>query len=457
MDNNFSSGITGEPSPFGENSLPNSIEAEQGVLGAVLIDPDILNDVLEQIRADYFYSEPHRQIFSAMHKLFTMGTTVDIITVCNELTSVGAFSEDYGKRYLYTLAEMVPWERGVADYCRIIREKYELRSLILAARHIIADASDEGNNPRQVLDSAEQRIYEIANKRASEGLRPLTSVMNDALDHLMLMDTDRRDEFVGIPTGISTLDHTISGLCKTDLIILAARPGVGKTSLALNIARSVAVDHRRPVAFFSLEMTCEQLALRILSTESGVESSHLRNGHINQTEWTALIDAANRLHGAPIFLEERSDITITEMKAKLRRMGDVGLVVIDYLQLMRGRGSASRENDVAEMSRNLKIMAKELDVPVLCLSQLNRMVEGRKDRKPQLSDLRESGSIEQDADIVLMLYHEAVEGTEGAADDSKAVCVVAKNRHGGRMDIELNWDGATTRFTAVDNFRNESN
>lgn len=439
------------PELYSDSVLPNSIEAEQAVLGAVLLDQDVLNTVLEQLRTDCFYSEHHREIFSAMHRLFRAGTRVDIVTVLDEIVRSGAFTEDNGKRYLVALAESVPSVSGVAAYCRIIRQKYELRSLILAARQIIADASDEANDPAAVLDSAEQRIFEIANNRGSQEMRHLKDVILEVVDHLMLMEGDRRDEFVGIPTGISTLDHTISGLCKTDLIILAARPGVGKTSFALNIAKNVAVNNKRLVAFFSLEMTCEQLALRILSTESGVESKHLRDGRLTPEEWTALSDAANRLHGAPIYLEERSDITVTEMKAKLRRMGDLGLVVIDYLQLMKGRGSASRENDVADMSRNLKIMAKELNVPVLCLSQLNRMVEGRKDKKPQLSDLRESGSIEQDADIVLMLYHdEGDPEKDKLPNEARAYCVVAKNRHGDRLDIELNWDAATTHFTAVE-------
>ncbi len=445
-------------SGYGDSSsLPCSIEAEQAVLGAILVDSDCLNSVLEQLKPECFFSEHHREIFSAMHRLFRAGTPVDFVTVLSELVGVGVFSEDYGKRYLMALAETVPSLSSVTAYCKIIRDKYQLRALIMAARDIIADASDESNDAGNVLDRAEQRIYEIANNRSSQGMRPLSEVILEAYEKLMLMEGDMRDDFVGIPSGISTLDNTISGLCKTDLIILAARPSVGKTAFALNIARNVAVQQKKPVAFFSLEMTCEQLALRILSTESGVEGKHLRDGRLNTDEWTALSDAANRLHGAPIYLEERSDISITEMKAKLRRMGEVGLVIIDYLQLMKGKGSASREQDVSDLSRNLKIMAKELNVPIICLSQLNRMVEGRKDHKPMLSDLRESGSIEQDADIVLMLYREDYyagnDGQETPAQNvqyGKAICVVAKNRHGERLDIELNWSPETTQFTAIE-------
>ena len=251
--------------------LPSSNEAEQSVLGAVLLDSECLNRILDIVRPEYFYNENHREIFSAMHRLFRAGSPVDIITVLNELVGIGVFTEDTGKQYLFTLADLVPSVSNVEAYAEIIREKYEMRALILAAREIINDASDETNDARIVLDRSEQRIYEIANSRGSQGLKPISEVLIDAYDHLMLMNSDRRDEFVGTPTGIKTLDDTISGLNKSDLILLAARPGMGKTSFALNIARNVALVHQKKVAFFSLEMTREQLALRMLSTESGVE------------------------------------------------------------------------------------------------------------------------------------------------------------------------------------------
>ncbi len=444
------------PSAAAESgSLPANIEAEQAVLGAVLVDSGCLNQVLESLTAQCFFSEHHREIFTAMHVLFRSGSPVDIVTVLDELVGQNVFSEDYGKRYLFALAETVPSVRNVDAYCKIIREKYELRSLILAAREIISDASDEANSAADVLDRSEQRIYEIANMRAAGGLLPLSEVMLEAFDHLMLMETDRRDEFVGIPSGISALDEVTSGLNKSDLIILAARPGMGKTSFALNISRNVAVQQHRKVAFFSLEMTREQLALRILSAESGVGSHKLREGRQSQDEWTALADAATRLHNAPIYLDEAGNIKVTEMKAKLRRMGNVGLVVIDYLQLMTGDNPNNRVQDIGEITRALKIMAKELGVPVILLSQLNRMAEGRKEHKPMLSDLRDSGSIEQDADIVLMLYrpgyYAAMDGESGAqnVDNSEAVCSVVKNRHGETTDVKLFWDGSTTRFTSI--------
>ena len=442
-------------------NLPYSIEAEQAVLGAVLMDSACLSEVLELLRPESFYNENHREIFSAMHRLFRAGSPVDLVTVLNEVVGIGLFSEDYGKQYLFTIAQAVPSISNVAAYARIVRDKYEMRSLVLAAKEIIGDATDEGNEPASVLDRAEQRIYEIADGRAEQGLRPLKDVMMEAFDRLMLMDSDRREEFAGTPTGISSLDVITSGLNKTDLIILAARPGMGKTSFALNICRNVAVSAKKKVAFFSLEMTREQLALRILASESGVSSQRLRDGRLKNDEWTSIADAASRLHNVPIYLDESGNISATEIKAKLRRAGDVGLVVIDYLQLMSGaRSFTNRVQDISDITRSLKIMAKELNVPVMLISQLNRSAESRAGHKPMLADLRDSGSIEQDADIVLFLYREGYYASLDAAgappdsvDQSRATCIVAKNRHGDTGEIALHWSGETTRFTAIDGKR----
>lgn len=442
--------------------LPSNNEAEQSVLGAVLLDSECLNRILDIVRPEYFYNENHREIFAAMHRLFRAGSPVDIITVLNELVGIGVFTEETGKQYLFTLADLVPSVSNVEAYANIIREKYEMRALIMAAKEIINDASDETNDANVVLDRSEQRIYEIANSRGSQGLKPISEVLINAYDQLMLMNSDRRDEFIGTPTGIKALDDTISGLNKSDLILLAARPGMGKTSFALNIARSVSLVHHKKVAFFSLEMTREQLALRMLSTESGVEGFKLRDGRMNPDEWARLSQAAAELHGAPLYFDEAGNITVTEMKAKLRRLGDVGLVVIDYLQLMGNGKNPNRVQEISEITRGLKIMAKELMVPVLCLSQLNRAAESRTGHKPMLSDLRDSGSIEQDADIILFLYREAYyqlsESNPNAneeIDQSRAVCMVAKNRHGTTCEIPLHWSGATTRFTAAEDVRSE--
>lgn len=440
-------------------TMPSSIEAEQAVLGALLVDPQWLPEIMELLRPECFYVEQHREIYTAIRRLFQAGGKVDFVTVLNELVGVGVFTEDYGKRYMLSLAQMTPLlSDDIHAHVRIIKEKYERRTLILAARQIASQAVDESNEMSAVLDSAEQLIFEISNYRTTQGLIPLGEVVLDALEHLMLMDGDQRADYVGIPSGIPSLDATISGLNKSDLIIIAARPGMGKTSFALNIARNVAVQQKRAVAFFSLEMTREQLALRILSTESGIESHKLREGRISQEEWTAITDAANRLHGAQIFLDETSNITITELKARLRRRKDIGLVIIDYLQLMNGKNTSNRVQDISDITRNLKIMAKELNVPVICLSQLNRLAEGRKEHRPMLSDLRDSGSIEQDADIVLMLYREDYYNDIGqnngeAPAVGEAICTVAKNRHGETRDIKLKWSGSIMRFTALEEFK----
>ncbi|MCL2486011.1 MAG: replicative DNA helicase [Oscillospiraceae bacterium] len=444
-------------------SLPYSIDAEQAVLGAVLLDSSCLPQALEILRPEAFYNEHHREIFSAMQRLFRTGSPIDLVTVLNEVVGLGIFSEDYGKRYLFTIAEAVPSISNLGAYAKIIRDKYEMRSLVLAAREIISDAADEANEADTVLNRAEQLIYEIADGRGAGGLRPLREVMLEAFDHLMILnDPDRRDELAGVPSGIPSLDVITSGLNKSDLIILAARPGMGKTSFALNISRNVAVSSQKKVAFFSLEMTREQLALRILSSESGVSSQRLRDGRLKPDEWTALADAAGRLHNVPIYLDESGNISATKIQAMVRRLrtdGEVGLVVIDYLQLMSlAKTFSNRVQDISEITRSLKIMAKELNVPVMLLSQLNRSAESRTGHKPMLADLRDSGSIEQDADIVLFLYREGYYAGNDAppdeiVDQNMATCIVAKNRHGGTGDLPLHWSGETTRFTAIETRR----
>lgn len=439
------------------STLPFSLEAEQAVLGAMLMDGRNVNLLLEQLRTEYFYNEQHKQIFEAILRLFRTGQNVDVVTVLNELVGLDVFSEESGKSYLFTIAQNTPSIANAEAYARIIREKYEMRTLILAARDIIDDASDETNEPREVLDRAEQRIYEISDKRGEQGLIPIADVLMTAYDRLMMLSEGEGDDLKGAPTGINELDETLGGLNKGNLILLAARPGVGKTSFALNIAKNIAIEAGRKVAFFSLEMTREELALRLLSGESGVNHDKLRDGKLSPEEWANLTSAAGKLYKAPIYLDEASGITVTEMKAKLRRLGNIGLVAIDYLQLMQGgsvSGNVSRTQIVSDMTRGLKIMAKELNVPVLCLSQLNRGPELRAGHKPMLADLRESGSIEQDADVVLFLYREAMYDDEGkeveddSIDKTKAKCIIAKNRHGETKEIDLHWSGETTTFTS---------
>jgi replicative DNA helicase len=439
--------------------MPYSTEAEQSVLGCVLLENACLPEVIDILKPEFFYNERHRQIFAAMRKLFIANVPVDLVTVLNELVADRDFDEIDGKTYLFALAQRVPSISNVLAYARIVREKYELRSLINAAREIINEAQDESNDPRIIVDSAEQKIFEIANARTLQGLKRIDEVLIDTYEYLHAMSNPNQAKTRTASTGIGALDRVITGLNKTDLIILAARPGMGKTSFALNIAQHVGVKEKKKVAFFSLEMTREQLVSRLLSSEACIESQKMRTGNISPDEWTRIAQAADVFMQAPIYLDEAGQISVVEMKARLRRLKDVGLVVIDYLQLMStGRNTNNRVQEISEITRNLKIMAKELDVPVLCLSQLSRGTEGagRKNHRPGLADLRDSGSIEQDADIVLFLYRDDYYAAENEAppeegeNRNQSYCIVAKNRHGGTEDVPLHWQGEFTRFTGAE-------
>ena len=450
-------------------SMPYSTEAEQSVLGAVLLDASCLTELITLIRPEHFYSEQHKQIYSAMVRLFMKNIPVDFVTILNELVSIQVFDELSGKTYLYSLAQKVPLISNAPHYARIVRDKYEMRALISAAQEIIADASDESNDPRWVMDSAEQKIFDIAGDRTAGGLQRIDTIITGTFDRLQKLSDPNNNELRALTTGVSTLDKVITGLNKTDLIILAARPGMGKTSFALNIARSVALLEKKKVAFFSLEMTREQLVNRMLCSEGSIEGKKMQTGQLSDDEWVRLIQAADVLIDAPIYLDEAGNITVTEMKAKLRRLRDVGLVVIDYLQLMRSgrRNDGNRVQEVSEITRNLKIMAKELKVPVICLSQLSRGTEdkSRKNHRPNLADLRDSGSIEQDADIVLFLYRQDYYAADDADNQEKgdyenenknqSMCIVAKNRHGDIADVPLHWQGEFMRFTALEGLHRE--
>ena len=389
-------------------AMPFSPEAEQSVLGAILLDASCLDQVTEILpRSEYFYQVNNALIYEAMLELFALGRPVDFITVLERLKENENFDESSGKVYLMQLAQLVPAISNVDSYAKIVREKYDVRTLILAAREILEDASAGAADASTLLDSAEQRIFDIRRGKNMQGLQPLGEVIIDTFDRLDRLNSPDKDLYRGIPTGIGELDSTITGLNRSDLIILAARPGMGKTSFALNIARHAAVTVRKKVAFFSLEMGREQLASRLLSTEALVGGTKLRTGELEEGEWARLIEGGDILAKAPIYLDDNSSITVPEMKAKIRRLGGVDLVIIDYLQLMNSaKRIENRVQEISEITRNLKIMAKELNVPVIALSQLARASEKRTEHRPVLSDLRDSGSIEQDADIVLFLYRE---------------------------------------------------
>ena len=441
---------------YGALNLPFSPEAEQSVLGAVLLDSSCLDRVAELLpRPDYFYQSNNSAIYAVMLDLFTMGQPVDFVTVLEKLKEQEGFEESGIKTYLLQLAQLVPSITNVETYARIVRDRYDVRTLIVTAREIVEEASEGGADASTLLDSAEQRIFDIRRGKNMQGLQRLNEIIVQTFDRLDLLNSPDSDAYRGVPTGIHELDETITGLNKTDFILLGARPGMGKTSFALNIARHAAVKAGKTVAFFSLEMGKEQLCSRLLSTESLVGGTKLRTVKLENDEWVRLIEAGDILSRANIYLDDTPSITVPEIKAKLRRLKNVDLVIIDYLQLMTSanrRSEGNRVQEISEITRSLKIMAKELNIPVLTLSQLARDSEKRTNHRPVLSDLRDSGSIEQDADIVLFLYREdyyAGENDPGQETDrNSGECIVAKNRHGEAKTVPLHWQGEFMRFTA---------
>ncbi|QAT49381.1 replicative DNA helicase [Caproiciproducens sp. NJN-50] len=435
-------------------NLPFSPEAEQSVLGAVLLDSSCLDRVAEILpRPEYFYQTNNSLIYSSMLELFTQGRPVDFVTLLEKLRQTEGFEENGGKAYLLQLAQMVPSISNVEIYARIVRDKYDVRTLITTARDIVEEASSGAADSATLLDSAEQRIFDIRRGKNMQGLKRIDEIIVDEFDRLDLLNSPDADQYKGVPTGIRELDETITGLNRSDFILLGARPGMGKTSFALNIARNAAVKAKKKVAFFSLEMSNEQLVSRLLSTEALVEGTKLRTGKLNEDEWVRLIEAGDILSKSQLYFDDNPGITVPEIKAKLRRLRDVDLVVIDYLQLMTASMRIeNRVQEISQITRNLKIMAKELNVPVLTLSQLARDSEKRTNHRPVLSDLRDSGSIEQDADIVLFLYREEYYQDMGEpsenADRNQSECIIAKNRHGQTKTVPLHWQGEYMRFTA---------
>ncbi len=440
---------------------PFSVEAEQSVLGSILIDPKCLNVIQTMLKVEYFYVEEHQKIYEIVTQMYEKNLPIDYITLLEQLKSQGVYDDAGGKSYLTQLAQCVPTTANLENYISIVRDRFFARSLMKAAQGILRDVNENALDSNLLLDSAEQRIYEIRQGRSNSDLVHIKSVIRDeTYDRLTkVADPETRGDYIGIPCGIAELDQTLTGLNKSDLIILGARPGMGKTSFALNIARNVAVNSRKTVCFFSLEMSRDQLAQRLLSNEAAIESGHLRDSSLmDDKEWARLAQAAEQLSNADIYVDQTPSITVPEMKAKLRRMKKVDLVIIDYLGLMTSpKAKEGRVQEVSDITRNLKIMAKELMVPVIACAQLSRGTEVKgKSHKPQLSDLRDSGSIEQDADIVLFLYREKYYDTdnsdpENVADPNQAECIVAKNRHGECKTIPLHWDGQFTRFTAQAN------
>lgn len=443
---------------FGQLQMPYSLEAEQSVLGAVLVDPGCFAVLTEHISADAFYRPQHRQIFQLMMDMYTRSRTLDPITILDAVRGDGIFDTDEdAKIYLANLAQVVPTSANVEEYCRIVREKYYIRRLISSSAEIIDLAQDGQGDPDLLLDAAEQKIFEIRQGRSAGGFKHIRTAIAESYETLQRLSGDDRDKYRGTPSGFHALDRAITGLNRTDLILIAARPGMGKTSFALNIAENAAVKSGKTVAVFSLEMSTEQLALRLLSSQASIEGQRLRTGELDGDEWRRISMASQVLAKSEIYLDDTPGITVGEMKAKLRRLKKVDVVIIDYLQLMSSgrRRSENRVQEVSEITRNLKIMAKELDVPLITLSQLSRGPESRTDHRPMLSDLRESGSIEQDADIVLLLYRDDYYTRDESEERNVAQCDVAKNRHGEVGAVKLGWDNRFTRFSNLELGRQE--
>ncbi len=446
------------PENYNELNLPYSLEAEQAVLGAVLMDPECINQVADILRPEHFYLAEHQAIFSIMMEKLMTSSTIDFVTVLDALKSESYFSGEEGKTYLLKLAQMVPSISNIGNYARLVREKFDVRRLIRVSRDITSEAMEPSVDASVLIDSAEQRIFEIRQDRHQDGLVPIREVIASNYEMYNKLTSAERDLYLGIPTGISALDAITTGLNRSDLIIVGARPGMGKTSFALNLARNVAMQQKRTVAVFNLEMSREQMVNRFLSSEARVSSKKLRTGNLTPDEWTRMAYAASQLGQAPIYLDETANITVPTMKARLRRLKDVGFVVIDYLQLMHsGKRTENRVQEVSEITRSLKIMAKELNIPVLVCAQLARTTEKQANHRPALADLRESGSIEQDADQVLFLYRDEYYRNEKsdptAVPNGTAEVIVAKNRHGELGTVNLAFQGEFTQFTSLDTQR----
>ena len=439
--------------------LPHSVEAEQAVLGSMLIDPRCVSEVIDKLRTDDFYIRQNKEIYETIYSMFNYSLTIDPVTVLENMKQNGYYDENQSRGYILQLMDATPTAANVGEYIEIIQDKTLLRRVAEAAGELTAMIQEGTATGQDILEAAEQRIYAIRQGRAARGLVPISEVIIDVYDRLEELAASE-NAIPGLSTGLRDLDRAISGLNRSDLILLAARPGMGKTSMALNILLDAGKRSGKKVAFFSLEMSREQLALRLISSECFVDNKKLVTGKLTDEDWESVAAAADSLNRSTILIDDDSSITVADINAKCRRVEDLGLVVIDYLQLMQSAGGkasdrgANRQQIVSDISRSLKIMAKELDVPVLCLSQLSRANESRQDKRPMLSDLRESGAIEQDADIVLFLYREGYYNKD-TENPNLAECIIAKNRHGETGTVELQWTPEFTTFTDMEWRREE--
>lgn len=429
---------------------PHSIEAEESILSALLLDNSTLLDILEILAPENFYRTAHQKIFAAISELFAKAEPVDLVTLTNILRDKNQLEEIGGAAYLARIVDTVPSAINVQHYARIVRDKSSLRRLIAKANDITQHCYEDGGDLDEVLDFAESAVFEISEDKHQAAFHPISKIIESNIDALEERQ-GKKALVTGVATGFTQLDHKTSGFQGSDLIILAARPSMGKTALALNIARNAAIDENVPVAIFSLEMSKESLSERLLCAEARVDSQRLRGGFLNPEDWNHITEAAGALSEAPIYIDDSPDISATSIRTKSRRLKmdkDLGLVIIDYLQLMKGRSSTERRDlEISEISRALKLLAKELNVPVIALSQLNRKLEERSDKRPQLSDLRESGALEQDADVVAFIYRDEVYNKEeNNPNKGTAEVIIAKQRNGPTGIIPLTFLGQYTRF-----------
>ena len=436
-----------------QRQLPHSVEAEQAVLGSMLIDPRCVPEVIDKLRVEDFYLRQNREIYETIYSMFNYSLTIDPVTVLENMKKSGYYDENQSRGYILQLMDTTPTAANVLEYVEIIRDKTLLRRVAETAGELTALVQEGTDSGQDVLEAAEQRIYAIRQGRAAKGLTPISSVLIEGYDRLSELAASD-SAIPGLSTGLKDLDRAISGLNKSDLILLAARPGMGKTSMALNILLDAGKKSGKTVAFFSLEMSKEQLAMRLISGECFVDNKKLVTGKLTEQDWESVALAADSLNRANILIDDDSSVTVADINAKCRRVENLGLVVIDYLQLMQSAGGKTRSGDnrqqiVSDISRSLKIMAKELNVPVLCLSQLSRANESRTDKRPMLSDLRESGAIEQDADIVLFLYRDGYYNKD-SENPNLAECIIAKNRHGETGTVQLQWMPEFTTFSDME-------
>ena len=427
---------------------PQSLEAEQAVLGSILIDSRCVADIVGIVSPEDFYLKQNREIFETIYTMFNFSQTIDPVTVLNKMKELGVY-QDNSRDYILQLMEITPTAANAQRYANIVREKAMLRGLGQAASDITEMVHDQIGTPQEMLETAEKKIYALRKGERGDSLEHIGTVLHKVFDNLT--ELSQSDSAIpGLSSGLRDLDMKINGLNKSDLLLVAARPAMGKSAFALNIGVNVAKKYNKTVAIFNLEMSREQLVMRLLASESFVELQKLATGKLSDEEWTKLSMAASALSQTDIRIDDNPTVTVADINAKCRRLDNLGLVVIDYLQLMQGSGygknSENRVTVVGEISRALKIMAKELNIPVICLSQLSRAVESRTDKRPILSDLRESGAIEQDADSVMFLYRDEYYN-ENSEDKGLAECIVAKNRHGETGTVKMQWFGPYQTFT----------